>query len=156
MANRMFGLDVVCEMSRRHVPNVDGLVPATSPATGFSPRPDVTRALAMGNLPIERAVETRHILLAGDPRTGRLQAIHQQLDAIRGRGEMAIVCDTAGAFVPGHYRPELGDRILNPLDRRSERWLPCAELPNATSGPTEWVPVMAPCMVIGINRIRGE
>jgi type IV conjugative transfer system coupling protein TraD len=89
--------------------------------------------LAIGNVPLVAGSETQHILMAGTTGAGKTQAIYRLLDAVRARGDMAIVYDLGGSFIPAFYRPELGDQILNPLDRRSATWSPWAEMTSIAS-----------------------
>ena len=84
--------------------------------------------LSIGRVPLVKGKETQHILFAGTVGAGKTQAMYALLDQIRQRGDIAIVYDIAGAFIPTHYRPGLGDRIVNPLDARSARWSPWAEM----------------------------
>ncbi|CAH2605966.1 Type IV secretion system DNA-binding domain-containing protein (plasmid) [Rhodovastum atsumiense] len=86
--------------------------------------------LAIGTIPLVLGKETQHILMAGTVGAGKTQAMYRLLDQIRARGDIAILYDIAGAYIPSFYRPELGDRILNPLDRRSASWSPWAEINN--------------------------
>ena len=52
----------------------------------------------------------------GDTGTGKSSLIRQLLQQVADRDEAAIVYDPALEFTPQFYRPERGDRILNPLD----------------------------------------
>jgi len=89
--------------------------------------------LTIGTIPLVRNKETQHILMVGTVGAGKTQAMYHLLDTIRTRGDIAIIYDIAGTFIPSFYHPEFGDRILNPLDRRSARWSPWAEIANAAS-----------------------
>ena len=89
--------------------------------------------LAIGQVPLIRDTETQHILIAGTTGAGKTQTIYRLLDIVRRRGDLAIVFDNSGSFLPVYYRPELGDQILNPLDRRSATWSPWAEIDDPTS-----------------------
>jgi predicted NACHT family NTPase len=68
-----------------------------------------------------RAEETEHVMLLGDPGTGKSQTIHHFLlqIAVRQPAEAVVIYDPACEFIKRHYRPERGDVILNPLDIRS-------------------------------------
>ncbi len=79
---------------------------------------------------IPRADETEHIMLLGDPGTGKSQTIHHFLLQIAARqpAEAVVIYDPACEFVKRHYNQERGDVILNPLDKRSPYWSPAIEL----------------------------
>lgn len=77
---------------------------------------------------IPRALETSHILLAGDTGTGKSRLIREVLGAVDRRDETAIVYDPALEYVPEFYRPERGDVILNPVDVRAPYWTPGDEV----------------------------
>jgi hypothetical protein len=79
---------------------------------------------------IPRADETEHIMLLGDPGTGKSQTIHHFLLQIAARqpAEAVVIYDPACEFMKRHYKQERGDVILNPLDKRSPYWSPAVEL----------------------------
>ncbi len=73
-------------------------------------------------------VEDQHIELMGDTGSGKTSLIMQILRQVQSRRHSAIVYDPACEFVQRFYRPENGDIILNPLDRRCPYWGPAEEL----------------------------
>lgn len=79
---------------------------------------------------IPRADETEHIMLLGDPGTGKSQTIHHFLLQIAARqpAEAVVIYDPACEFVKRHYSEQRGDVILNPVDKRSPYWSPAVEL----------------------------
>lgn len=79
---------------------------------------------------IPRVDETEHIMLLGDPGTGKSQTIHHFLLQIATRQpvEALVIYDPACEFIKRHYNQQRGDVILNPLDKRSPYWSPAAEL----------------------------
>lgn len=79
---------------------------------------------------IPRADETEHIMLLGDPGTGKSQTIHHFLLQIAARksAEAVVIYDPACEFVKRHYSKQRGDVILNALDKRSPYWSPAMEL----------------------------
>jgi hypothetical protein len=81
-------------------------------------------------LRIPRADETEHIMLLGDPGTGKSQTIHHFLLQIAARepSEAVVIYDPACEFIKRHYNQKRGDVILNPLDKRSPYWSPAAEV----------------------------
>src|ERR1044072_6703390 len=83
---------------------------------------------------IPRADETEHIMLLGDPGTGKSQTIHHFLLQIAARepAEAVVIYDPACEFIKRHYNQQRGDVILNPLDQRSPYWSAAAELSSRT------------------------
>lgn len=81
-------------------------------------------------LRIPRPDETEHIMLLGDPGTGKSQTIHHFLLQIAARqpGEAVVIYDPACEFIKRHYDQPRGDVILNPTDQRSPYWCPSVEL----------------------------
>src|SRR5689334_18792741 len=81
-------------------------------------------------LRIPRADETEHIMLLGDPGTGKSQTIHHFLLQIAARepSEAVVIYDPACEFIKRHYDQKRADVILNPLDKRSPYWSPAAEV----------------------------
>lgn len=77
-----------------------------------------------------RAEETEHVMLLGDPGTGKSQTIHHFLLQIAARepAEAVVIYDPACEFIKRHYNPKRGDVILNPLDLRSPYWSPAVEV----------------------------
>lgn len=86
-------------------------------------------SFAIGGVPVPDAFEPEHILICGAPGTGKTNIIVKMLAGIRKSGRRAIVYDTAGTFVEKFYRPGI-DVLLNPLDRRSDRWSPWVDVPR--------------------------
>lgn len=81
-------------------------------------------------LRIPSADETEHIMLLGDPGTGKSQTIHHFLLQIAARqpAEAVVIYDPACEFIRRHFSQRRGDIILNPLDKRSLYWSPAAEV----------------------------
>lgn len=82
--------------------------------------------LRIGEVPIILNSETGHLLIAGTTGAGKSTLIESLLDAIRARGDRAIIADVGGETTARHWR--CGDPILAPLDARSESWSPTAEM----------------------------
>jgi hypothetical protein len=83
---------------------------------------------------IPRTDETEHIMLLGDPGTGKSQTIHHFLlqIAVRQPAEAVVIYDPACEFMKHHYNQQRGDVILNPTDQRSPYWSPSVELHTLT------------------------
>lgn len=86
------------------------------------------RSSGRAMLAIRRHEESSHFLLMGDTGTGKSSLIRQLLDQVADRDEAAIVYDPALEFTTQFFRPERGDRILNPLDTRMPYWCPGDEI----------------------------
>jgi len=88
-----------------------------------------TLPVRIGGLPVPRGHEPLHFLVAGETGVGKSQLILSILDAIRARGERAIVTDIGGDLMS--VCAARGDLLLNPFDSRSVKWSPFAELREA-------------------------
>ena len=82
--------------------------------------------IKIGNIPLPKHLETRHMLIAGTTGAGKTQIFHQILRPVRDVGERAIVPDVGGENLSIYFKP--GDIILNPFDARSEAWSPLSEI----------------------------
>ena len=78
----------------------------------------------LGGVPIPRGAEIKHFILAGSTGTGKSQAIHQFLRAIRNRGGRAVIADSGGDFLSKWG----GGYVFNPFDERGVPWSPFAEI----------------------------
>ena len=92
----------------------------------------------IGGVPITKADETTNILMAGSPKSGKSQAVHEVIEAVRARNERAIIFDESGDFITKHAAD--GDLLVNPYDARTVGWSimnevrsieDCANLANA-------------------------
>ncbi|MCP3731284.1 type IV secretion system DNA-binding domain-containing protein [Sphingomonas sp. MG17] len=86
-------------------------------------------SFAIGGVAVPESFEPEHILICGAPGTGKTNIIVKMLAGIRENRRRAIVYDTAGTFVEKFYRPGI-DVMLNPLDLRSDRWIPWVDVPH--------------------------
>ena len=84
--------------------------------------------IRVGSIPLPAGTECEHLAFIGAPGTGKSQAIMGLLDAIRERGDAAVIYDSKGTFTAYYYDPRRGDILLNPLDDRSPAWTPWAEI----------------------------
>lgn len=80
------------------------------------------------NVPID--IEPRNFLLAGSPGTGKSQALTVALDSLIADKAMAVIADASGIYCQRYYDSKR-DVILNPLDARSVKWSPLAEIKSA-------------------------
>lgn len=77
--------------------------------------------LVLGGVPLIKNKELQHILIAGTTGSGKTNCFHELLQQIRDKKQRAVLIDATGVFVEKYYR-EGYDKILNPLDTRSEQW----------------------------------
>jgi len=77
--------------------------------------------LALAGVPLIKDSEKQHILLSGTTGSGKTVAMTELMDQVRSQGQKAIVYDCDGSYIANYYRPGK-DFILNPLDKRTERW----------------------------------
>jgi len=82
--------------------------------------------IKFGKVPIVKGSETQHMLMSGTTGSGKTQLLCSMLDCVRQRGDAAVVYDPTGEFLRAFYRE--GDIVLNPLDARSPKWTPWAEM----------------------------
>ena len=77
--------------------------------------------LTIGDVPLVKDSETRHILITGTTGSGKSVCMMELMDKIRHRAQRAIVYDDSGTFIKHYYR-QGRDIILNPLDKRCPAW----------------------------------
>jgi len=82
--------------------------------------------LRIGGAVFPSRLEAQHLLMSGGTGAGKSSAIQGTLDAIRGRGDGAVLADTGGEGMARFVCA--GDKLLNPLDERSVSWSPFAEM----------------------------
>lgn len=82
--------------------------------------------IPVGEIPLVAGTEVQHTLIAGTTGTGKTQLTSKMLDAVRRRGEPAVIYDATGDYVRTFWRE--GDVILCPMDARSPAWSPWAEI----------------------------
>jgi hypothetical protein len=86
------------------------------------------RGIDLGGIIIPEQAETEHILISGNPGSGKSTTMRAMLKQIEKRGQSAIIIDPEAEYVQEFFKPERGDCILNPLDRRCPHWSPWSEL----------------------------
>jgi type IV conjugative transfer system coupling protein TraD len=72
-------------------------------------------------LPLPKDSENQHMAVLGTTRMGKTNYLLNHLQQIRERGERAIILDVTGEMASVFFRPDK-DKLLNPLDVRSECW----------------------------------
>ena len=87
----------------------------------FLKKQDQLSDLEVGEVPLIKDSETKHILITGTTGSGKSVCMMEILDQIRNRGNRAILYDDSGTFISHYYRKGQ-DIILNPLDERCPVW----------------------------------
>jgi type IV conjugative transfer system coupling protein TraD len=77
--------------------------------------------IMIGDLPLLKDAETRHILVTGTTGCGKTNLFDIILPQIRRRKNKSIVIDIKGKYVAKYYNPAT-DFIFNPFDQRSVDW----------------------------------
>ena len=90
--------------------------------------------LKLGVIPIPVEKETRHILLAGSPGTGKTTLIKENLNIIRARNQRAIILDANGDLMSQMYKD--GDSIISIDDERSVNWSILSEIRDRNDCPS--------------------
>ncbi len=90
--------------------------------------------LGQHNIPVAKLFQ--HLMIAGNPGTGKSTVIRQVLRQIQHLNAPVIVIDIEGESTMEFYNESRGDYILNPLDARCPFWSPWLEL-RAGSEPMD-------------------
>ncbi len=77
--------------------------------------------ILIGELPLLKDAETRHILVTGTTGCGKTNLFDIIIPQIRKRRNKAIIIDIKGKYVAKYYNPNT-DLIFNPFDQRSVNW----------------------------------
>lgn len=77
--------------------------------------------LSLAGVPLIKNKELQHLLIVGTTGSGKSNCIHELLQQIRRKSQRVVIVDVTGSFIEKYYRPGI-DKILNPLDQRSENW----------------------------------
>ena len=93
-------------------------------------KPGAIPPITLAGVAIPAKDELTHFKLVGTTGTGKSTLMREILDAALTRGDRAVIADPDGGYLSRFYRPERGDVILNPFDRRSAQWNLFAELRN--------------------------
>ena len=78
--------------------------------------------LMIGEMPLVKDSETKHILITGTTGSGKTNLIHNLLPQIIKAKRPALIIDQTGEMIARYYDPDRGDIIFNPLDDRSHTW----------------------------------
>lgn len=86
--------------------------------------------ITLAGTPVPAQDETKHFKMIGTTGTGKSTAIQEILTRALARGDRAVIADPDGGYLQRFYRPERGDVVLNPFDRRSMKWDLFSEIRN--------------------------
>ncbi len=99
--------------------------------------------LTLDTLPIPFEGEVKHMMITGTTGSGKTNAFNHVLNSIRERGDRAVIVDTTGGFV-SHFYNEQTDKLLNPFDKRSQKWCLWSECPNPETDFDELAEALIP------------
>ena len=78
--------------------------------------------LVIGDMPLVKDSETKHLLITGTTGSGKTNLIHNILPQLIKTARPALIVDQTGEMIARYYNPGRGDIIFNPLDSRSHSW----------------------------------
>lgn len=127
-----------------------------------------SKELSIGDIPMVQDSETGHISISGAPGTGKSVLIMQLMDAIRKRGDAAIIYDKTGDFVEKYFSD--GDTLLSAIDSRSPPWTPWNEvthpadneriastiIPEEKEGERIWSQAARTVLVAAMNKLKNS
>jgi type IV secretory pathway TraG/TraD family ATPase VirD4 len=87
-----------------------------------------TAGITLAGTAVPAQDETKHFKLIGTTGTGKSTAIEEIMTSALSRGDRAVIADPDGGYLQRFYRPDRGDVVLNPFDRRSVKWDLFAEI----------------------------
>jgi hypothetical protein len=88
-------------------------------------------AISLAGTPVPAQDEAKHFKLIGTTGTGKSTAIQEILSGALARGDRAVIADPDGGYLRRFHRPDRGDVVLNPFDKRSVRWDLFSEIKSA-------------------------
>jgi type IV secretory pathway TraG/TraD family ATPase VirD4 len=86
--------------------------------------------LTLAGMRVPSQDETKHFKLIGTTGTGKSTAIQELLASALARGDRAVIADPDSGYMQKFYRPQRGDLVLNPFDKRSLKWDLFSEIKN--------------------------
>ena len=91
-------------------------------------RKPLRNAIQLGQHSIPRDKLFEHLMISGNPGSGKSTLIRQYIRQVEAQGHPAIIIDIEGESTTEFYKESRGDVILNPLDVRCPFWSPWLEL----------------------------
>lgn len=101
------------------------------------------RGITIDQLTLPFEAEVKHLMITGTTGSGKTNAFNHLLKSIRERGDRAVIVDTTGGFV-AHFYQEQTDKLLNPFDKRSQKWCLWSECPNQETDFDELAEALIP------------
>ena len=93
------------------------------PAVGSRSRENARGAgIMLAGTAVPAQDEAKHFKLIGTTGTGKSTAIQEIIAGALARGDRAVIADPDAGYLQRFYRPDRGDIVLNPFDRRSVKW----------------------------------
>ncbi|MGC1522488.1 MAG: type IV secretion system DNA-binding domain-containing protein [Steroidobacteraceae bacterium] len=87
--------------------------------------------LTLAGMAVPAQDEAKHFKVIGTTGTGKSTAIREMLAGALARGDRAVIADPDAGYLQRFYRPDRGDVLLNPFDKRSVKWDLFAEIKSA-------------------------
>ena len=78
--------------------------------------------LFIGDMPLVKDSETKHLLITGTTGSGKTNLIHNILPQLIKTARPALIVDQTGEMIARYYNQDRGNIIFNPLDSRSHTW----------------------------------
>lgn len=78
--------------------------------------------LTIGDMPLVKDMETRHVLITGSTGAGKTTLMHNLLLQVEAKEQPAIIIDQTGEMIAKYYNPSRSDIIFNPFDQRGKAW----------------------------------
>lgn len=101
------------------------------------------RGMTVDQLTLPFDAEVKHLMITGTTGSGKTNAFNHLLKSIRERGDRAVIVDTTGGFVSHFYNEQI-DKLLNPFDKRSQKWCLWSECPNQETDFDELAEALIP------------
>lgn len=79
------------------------------------------KQITIADIPIPKNVETTHFAIAGSTGTGKSTIFKEMMFKLLQRGDRMVVLDPDGEFLKA-FGKSSKDKILNPYDKRTEKW----------------------------------
>lgn len=118
----IFGIWFYYGMSQKKTDITKGIKLVKPEALARQIRKEKTASdIIIGDLPLLKDAETRHILVTGTTGCGKTNLFDIIMPQIRNRKNKAIIIDIKGKYVAKYYNPAT-DFIFNPFDQRSVDW----------------------------------
>lgn len=116
------------KVSKRDGHQRGGMIVPADELEQLARKEDAKAEIFIGSIGIPRNMENRHFLLAGATGSGKSQGFYRIIQAARKRGDGGICADVNAEMLGRFFDETRGDILLNPLDSRTVKWSPLAEI----------------------------